>query len=132
MATSKSSTTSPIYFVLIDSHGKYVPSTITTSSYPIVVKAVSGLKWADNYNFRLSALTLLSTPIINSYLSSTKAVVLLIGTNSVRCTPAATIHMQIKTLINSLRSRYTHLSEKHCINIIPCFLCFKPIYPLNT
>ncbi|CAF3452468.1 unnamed protein product, partial [Rotaria sp. Silwood2] len=57
---------------------------------------------------------------------------LLTGTNSVRCTPASTIIIQINTVINFLRSRYLHLSDKHCINIVPCFPCFKPFYPLNT
>jgi len=132
MANPQSYPTAPKYYVLTDSHGKFVPSPITTSSYSIKVNAVSGLKWIDNYNSKLSALALLSTPILDSYLSSAKAVMLLIGTNSVRCTPASTIIIQITTVINFLRSRYTHLLHKHCINIVPCFPCFKPFYPLNT
>jgi len=132
MATPKSSPALPIYFVLTDSHGKYVPPVINSPSYKIIVKAVSGLKWIDQYNSQLSASALVATPIIDSYLSSAKAFMLLIGTNSVRCTPASTILTQITTFITSLRSRHTHLSDKHCINIIPCFPCFKPIYPLNT
>ncbi|CAF4809774.1 unnamed protein product [Rotaria sp. Silwood1] len=132
MATLQSSPTTPMYLVLTDSHGKYVPSTITTSSYSIIVKAVSGLQWIDNYNSNLSALKLLSRTTLHSHLSSTTALMLLIGTNSVRCTPASTIIIQINTVINFLRSRYIHLSDKHCINIVPCFPCFKPFYPLNT
>ncbi|CAF2865804.1 unnamed protein product, partial [Rotaria sp. Silwood2] len=84
MATLQSSPTTPMYFVLTDSHGNYVPSTITTSSYSIIVKAISGLKWIDNYNSNLSTLTLLSTTTLDSHLSSTTALMLLIGTNSVR------------------------------------------------
>jgi hypothetical protein len=132
MATSKSSPTPVTYLVITDSHGKNVPTVINTSSYTIIVRAISGLQWVDSYKSQLSAVDLLSTPIIDSYLSSAKALMLLIGTNSVRCTPAPAILTQIKTFINSLRSRFAHLSAKHCINIIPCFPCFKPLYPLNT
>ena len=121
-----------MYFILIDSHGKCVPSTITTSFYSIIVKAVSGLKWIDNYNSKLSALALLSTSILDSHLSSTRAIMLLIGTNSVRCTSASTMIIQVKSVISFLGSRYTHLSNKHCIIIVPCFPCFTSFYPLNT
>ena len=132
MTTPQSSPTAPMYFVLIDSHGKKVPSTITTSFYSIIAKAVSGLKWIDNYNAKLSALALLSTPILDSHLSSAKALMLLIGTNSVRCTPTSTIITQVKSLINPLRSRHNHLLDKHCVIMVPCFPCFKSFYPLNT
>ena len=116
MATPQSSPTPPMYFVLTDSH----------------VKAVSGLKWIDNYNAKLSALALLSTPTLDSHLSSTKALMLLICANSVRCAPASTIITQVKSLINLLRSRHNHLLDKHFVIIVPCFPCFKPFYPLNT
>ena len=100
MATSQSSPTAPMYFVLTDRHGRYVTSPITTSSYSIIVKAISGLKWVDKYHSKLSALALLSTSIIDSHLSSAKALMLLIGTNSVRYTLSSTIIMQINTIID--------------------------------
>jgi hypothetical protein len=132
MTHSQSSSTTPTYFVLTDSHGKYVSSPITTSSYSIIIKAVSGLQWIDQYKSNLSALALLSTPTLDSHISSATALMFLIGTNSVRCTSASIIITQITTLITFLRSRHTHLSDKNCINIVPCFPCFKPFYPLNT
>ncbi len=104
----------PNYFVLTDSHGKYVATKIITSSYPIIVKAISGLKWVDPYKSHLSALGLLSN--IHSYLSSTEAVMFLIGTNSVPCTAALTIIQQIKHFITTLRQYHPHLSQKHHIN----------------
>ena len=57
---------------------------------------------------------------------------LLIGTNLVRCTSASTIIIQVKSAIGFLRSRYTHLSNRRCIIIVPCFPCFKSFYPLNA
>jgi hypothetical protein len=56
----------------------------------------------------------------------------LIGTNSVRCTAALTISTQIKDFITTLRLYHPHLSQKHQINIVTCFPCFKPLYPLCT
>ena len=85
------SSTLPMFFVLTDSHGKFVPSTITTSTYSINVHSVSGLKWLDTFNTSLSATHLLSSSNFDSHLTSIKALMLLIGTNSVRCTPALTI-----------------------------------------
>jgi len=66
----------PLYFVLSDSHAKFVPSITTTSSHQIVVKAISGLKWLDEYNQQLSALSVIQTPNISSYLSSVKSIIL--------------------------------------------------------
>ena len=132
MSVPASSFATPMFFVLTDSHGKYVSSPIRTASYSMTVMAISGLKWIDNYNSNLSVFALLSTPTVHHHLSSASAIMFLIGTNSVRCTPASTIINQIKNIINGIRSNYPHLTKKHCINIVPCFPCFKPIYPLNT
>lgn len=120
------------YFILTDSHGKYVPPLISTPAYSIEVMAISGLKWIDQYNPNLSAMTLLSSPTLQQRLSNAKAIMFIIGTNSVRCTPAAVVATQITHAISLLRSHHSHLSDKQCINIVPCFPCLKPIYPLHT
>ncbi|CAF2002180.1 unnamed protein product [Rotaria magnacalcarata] len=132
MTTSQSLPTTPMYFVLTDSHGKFVPPTITTINYRIMVKAILGLKCIDKYSSNLSALAVLSTSCLDSHLASSHALMLLVGTNPVRCDPASSIITHIKTIIIFLCSTYPHLSGKHCINIVPCFPCFKPFYPLNT
>lgn len=122
----------PSYFVLTDSHGKYVPTTISTPSYSIQVMAVSGLKWIDHYHSNLSALSVLSSDSVHQRVSTATAIMFLIGTNSVRCTPAATIITQITQVLHAIRTQHIHLSEKHSITIVASFPCLKPLYPLNT
>ena len=122
----------PTYFALTDSHGKYVPSFITAPTHSIHVMAISGLQWVNTYNPALSAVTLLSTPPIHQRISSSAAVMFLIGTNATRSTCAATIITQVSNFIQFLRSQHHHLTDKHCVNLILCFPCLKPIYPLNT
>ena len=130
MATS--SLAVPAYLALTDSHGKYMPTNISTSTYSIVTQAVSGLRWFDPYRADLSALNLLSTPPLSSQLASTSALLFLIGTNSVRYHPASVVLSDIKRVIDFVRTTHPHLSRKHSINIVCCFPCLKPIYPFNT
>lgn len=122
----------PTYFVLTDSHGKYAPPFITTPTHSIHVMAISGLQWMNPYSPALSAVALLSTPPLQQRISSSAALMFLIGTNATRSTHAATIITQVTNLIQFLRSQHHHLMNKHCINVVPCFPCLKPIYPLNT
>ncbi|CAF1542520.1 unnamed protein product [Adineta ricciae] len=122
----------PHYLALTDSHGKFTPSTIETSTYSIKVHAISGLKWIDTYRPDLSALHLLSSSSLSSLLSSASAVLFLIGTNSVRFLPASTILSQVDTVITAVRAHHPHLSHKHSISIVSCFPCLKPHYPLHT
>ncbi|CAF1389102.1 unnamed protein product [Adineta ricciae] len=121
----------PAYLALTDSHGKYTPTNISTSTYSIVTQAVSGLRWFDPYRVDLSALTLLSTPPLSSQLSSTSALLFVIGTNSIRSNSASVALSDIKRVIDFVRTTHPHLSSKHSINIICCFPCLKPIYPSN-
>ncbi|CAF1373363.1 unnamed protein product [Adineta ricciae] len=130
MATSSFAV--PTYLALTDSHGKYTPTNISTSTYSVVTRAVSGLRWFDPYRADLSALTLLSTPPLSSQLSSTSALLFVIGTNSIRSNPASVVVSDIKRVIDSVRTAHPHLSSKHSINIVCCFPCLKPIYPFNT
>ena len=96
------------------------------------MKAISDLKWVDDYNYPLSALALLYTPLIHSYLSTAKAFMFLVGTNSVDCRPTSTMLTQIKQFIGSLRSQYSLLMDKQSIHIVTCFPCFKSLCSFNT
>nr|ABL86691.1 putative envelope protein [Philodina roseola] len=122
----------PNYFVLTDSHGKFVPPFITTPTYSIHIMAIFGLKWINSYNPALCTATLLSTSHLHQLLSSANSIMFLIGTNSLRCTPAVTVITQVSDLIHLLRFQHPHLSNKHSITLVACFPCVKPIYPLNT
>ena len=57
------------------------------------------LKWIDDHNQKLSALALVETPIISSYLSSAKAIMLTIGINFIRLILTAKIIPRIENII---------------------------------
>ncbi len=56
MISHETTSTWLLYFVPSNSHAKFVPPLIITSSHQIVVKADLSLKWFDEYNHQLSAL----------------------------------------------------------------------------
>ena len=116
-SSSSSSSAVPKYLTLTDSHGTYTSTYTSMPTYTIHTKAVSGLKWLDNYRSDLSALNLLSTPPLSSQLSSVTAILFLIGTNSVRCHSTADIISHIQVIIDYIRTHQPHLSNKHSINI---------------
>lgn len=132
MITDQIPCQAPSYFALTDSHGKYVPASISTSASSIQVMAISGLKWIDLYNSNLSALSLISSDSFQQRLATTNAIIFLIGTNSVRCHPAATVIAQVTQLLFFIRTHHKHLSPKHSVSIVSVFPCLKPIYPLHT
>jgi hypothetical protein len=113
------------FFVLADSHAKFIPPTFSTSSYSLITRSIPGLKWIDNYDQKLSVYALLSLPEIQSSLSQANAVLFLIGTNSVRILPARKIISQIQELIFSLQQNYPHLNQPGKISISLTFPCFK-------
>jgi hypothetical protein len=113
------------FFVLADSHAKFIPSNFSTSSYSLITRSIPGLKWIDNYDPKLSVYALLSLPEIQSSLSQAKAVLFLVGTNSVRILPARKIVSQIQELIFSVQQNYPHLNQSGKISISLTFPCFK-------
>jgi hypothetical protein len=124
MAFNAQTSLLPLYFVLSDSHATFVPS-LTTSSYQIIVKSISGLSWLNKKKSHLSATSQIQTATISSYISSSKSILLLIGTNSIRFSTAAYILNQVKDFILLLRNHHPHLIHKTSINIVATFPCRK-------
>lgn len=115
----------PLYYVLSDSHCKFLPPSTTTSTHHIIIKSISGLRWLFANNRDLSAAYQIQLSNVSSYLSSSKSIMLLIGTNSVRAYPAPTIINHIEHLIQQLRRLHPHLHSKDSITIIATFPCAK-------
>jgi hypothetical protein len=125
MALTPAHSTSPTYFVLSDSHAKFVPRSIVNPTYQLVVKSVSGLKWFDPRNHELSAFAVLQTPSISSHIQSAAAVMLLIGTNSTRSFVASEIIHQVQSFIPLLRDLHPHLTDPRSIVVVATFPCRK-------
>jgi hypothetical protein len=120
MSLNEQTSILPVYFVLSDSHGTFVPS-LTTSSHQIIVKSISSLSWLKKHNSHLSAVSQIQTTTIASHISSSKSILLLIGINSIRSSPAALVLNQIKKFILLLRNHHRHLVDKTSINIVAIF-----------
>jgi hypothetical protein len=115
----------PTFLLLSDSHCKNLSSVIDTPRYQLKICAISGLQWNNPYNRDLCAGNILESTSISSTLSTTTAIILLIGTNSIRCLPSWQIIEQIEDLVNKIHINHTHLANKHGINIILTFPCNK-------
>jgi len=113
------------FFVLGDSHARSIPATFSTPSYNLTRTSISGLKWIDDYDRKLSVYALLSLPEIQSSLSQANAVLFFVGTNSVRMLPVRQIIFQIQDVIFPVRRRYPHLNQHGKISISLTFPCFK-------
>ncbi|CAF4190956.1 unnamed protein product [Rotaria sp. Silwood2] len=124
----------PVFLVLSDSHGKYLPPLTITSTYKIIVKSISGLHWVHRYNKNLCAQTLILSSDISSIISICTGIVLLIGTNSVRNLPSSQAIDDLTDTIHLIRSNYNHLRRKINISICSTFPCLKPSsqYPSTT
>ncbi|CAF1661565.1 unnamed protein product [Adineta ricciae] len=124
----------PIFYLLADSHGRHLPSTITTSTYTLINTTVSGLHWFHPTRQNLSVQSLISSPEIFSHLSSCQRLLLLVGTNSARNTPASVIIEQISNIVDTIRSRHSQLSSTRAIAIAMVFPCYKTstIFPSLT
>ncbi|CAF3336543.1 unnamed protein product, partial [Rotaria sp. Silwood2] len=116
----------PMFFLLTDSHGKYLPPVFYTSSYKIIIKPISGLQWNNQYDKSLCAKSLILSQSISSNLSSCAGVLFLIGTNSVRNTSAPRIIEQVEDIIDLIRRNYSNLQQKLAISITSVFPCVKP------
>ncbi|CAF1318553.1 unnamed protein product [Rotaria sordida] len=79
----------PSYFILADSHGRHIEQTIITPHCKITSHFVSGLKWFDSQRPDLNAFSLIQSSPISTYLHSSQAIMLIIGTNSLRFVDAA-------------------------------------------
>ncbi|CAF1332636.1 unnamed protein product [Didymodactylos carnosus] len=130
----------PTFFVLSDSHGKCLnkqllsqtTTEMTTTNHHVIITAVSGLKWIDNYEPHLSLVHLIHTPTISSFLSRATALVLLIGTNSIRLTKSTDVIQQVEQLITHIRNNHQQLEDEQNIAIIPSFSCAKTTQKFPT
>jgi hypothetical protein len=122
---SNSFTRLPSLLVISDSHGRNIDP-ITTSTYHIITHFVSGLQWVNNTNSQVCARSLILQYPLSSLLTSCTADLFMIGTNSVRNTPAAQIIEQIEDVIDLIRSHHLHLTNTSAISIIKTFPCYKP------
>lgn len=121
-----STPTLPTIFLFSDSHGKYFPPNSHSTKYCYTTKSISGLQWYNSNHPNLAVHSLINSTSIRSLLVSCYGVVFLVGTNSVRITPATIIIDQITTIIDLLRQQHSHLTRKNRIIIISSFPCFKP------
>ncbi|CAM4822128.1 unnamed protein product [Rotaria magnacalcarata] len=120
------------FFVLADSHVKFIPATYATSSFSLITRSIPGLKWFDRYDDKLSVHAMLSLPEIKSALSQATAMLFLVGTNSVRVFPATQIISQIQQIVSSIQQTYPHLSQHGKISISLTFPCLKTTARFST
>jgi hypothetical protein len=97
----------------------------TTSAHRLIIKSISGLRWLFTNNRALCATYQLQQSNVSSYLSSSKSIMLLVGTNSIRSSRTPIIIDQIENLIHLLRHLHPHLNSKDSINIVATFPCLK-------
>ena len=114
------------FLVITDSHGKFLPPVTTRADYILTITATPGLQWTNPNNPRLCCKSLLLSSTFSSQISVSRAILFLVGSNSVRTTGASTILAQIEEITDILRSAYPHLNDRTSISISYTFPCFKP------
>ena len=129
-----SSSPLPSYFLLSDSHAKYLDDTIHTPLYQLHVQAISGLKWQDDLHRNLCLHSIVRSQTLSSSLHTANAIMLLVGTNSVRYVDASQIIQHVAHIINYLHRTYPHLNTKPNICIVSAFPCLNPTFtfPLTS
>lgn len=124
----------PSFLIISDSHCKTFASKVDTPHYHVITKAISGLQWKNQYENKYCAYSLIRSESISTLFSSSLSVLLLIGTNSVRTTPALEIIEQVKDVIKLIRLHHDHLHAKQDITIMSTFPCYRisKRFPLRT
>lgn len=120
------------YFVLADSHAKYTRPQTTSSSCQITVKSISGLKWFDRRQLNISAYHQLENESISDSIASSKAIMCLIGSNSVRSFSATECIEHLKDFLYRLRRHHNHLMQPNSVTIVLAFPCQKTSYSFPT
>ncbi|CAF1114890.1 unnamed protein product [Didymodactylos carnosus] len=105
------------FFILSYSHEKFIEPS-STPNYKTYITSISGLRWYANKHIELSAIDLIKTSKITSFLSSCSALVLLIGTNSTHSTAATQIIKQVQHLIENVRHDYKHLHDYQNLAVV--------------
>jgi hypothetical protein len=122
----------PFFLVIVDSHGKILDLEIITSQFTIITKATAGLQWYQSYTRQLCATSLVNSTAISDLVSKCSGVLFLIGTNSIRNTPAVRIIEQVEHVVGLLRTNHPHLTGKHHISIMCAFPCYKPSFHFQS
>ncbi|CAF3328907.1 unnamed protein product [Rotaria sp. Silwood2] len=122
----------PLFLILADSHAKYFPPVITTSSYKLITKSISGLQWVNQSNTQLCATSIILSSSMSSLLSSCSGVFFFIGTNSIRNNSASETIAQVDNLIDLIRSHHIHLNHLTDISISSVFPCLKPSFLFSS
>ena len=107
----------PFFLVIGDSHGRNLDPETITSQFIIITKGTSDLQWYQPYQQHLCAQSLVNSSCISPSISTCSGVLLWIGTNSVRNTPAFRIIWTSAHFIESLRTTHPHLTGKHDISV---------------
>ena len=110
--------------ILSDSHGKCINGTCSTN-FHTVVKPVSGLKWKDHRDTKLCLYSMLLLPDVRSYLSEADAILLMVGTNSIRILPSWKAIEHVRETVLLIRETYPQFHETKHINIALTFTCLK-------
>ena len=122
----------PFFLAIGDSHGRNLDPETITSQFTIITKVTSGLQWYQPYQQHLCAQSLINSSCISPLISTCSGVLLLIGTNSVRNTPAFRIIEQVAHFIESLRTTHPHLTGKHDISVVCAIPCLKPSFHFTS
>jgi hypothetical protein len=106
----------------------------STPTHHITIASISGLKWVDDYRHPFSAIHQLHSPHISSRIASSKSIMCLIGSNSLRIFPASRVLTQMQDFLSVLRQNHPHLSSQQSICIVTTFPCGKPsnTFPTST
>ena len=115
----------PSYFVLSDSHTKFMDPIITTPNYKLIIHSISGLRWLNSSDTNLCTYSLIQTSNISTYLRSSTAIMLLVGTNSLRYVDATQAVQQAAHTIDYIHQHHSHLNQKQSIPIVATFPCYK-------
>ena len=126
MSSQPTSTTPFRCVVLGDSHAKSLPQVFATPSHELTAISISDLKWIDDHHHHLSAIHQLHSQHISSCITSCHALMLLIGSNSLRIFPASRVLNDVQSLVAELRRIHSHLSSPQSICIVTTFPCSKP------
>lgn len=124
--TTPSSSLLPSYFILSNSHAKYLDETLLMTHYQQQIHAISGLKCRDNHDPDLSVHSLLQSQILSSSLNAANVIMILVGTNSVRYVDIVHLIPQISCIVDCLHCTYLRLIYKYNISIMLAFPCPKP------
>ncbi|CAF1144435.1 unnamed protein product [Didymodactylos carnosus] len=118
----------PIYTIIADSHLQYLPKRIRRQHYDIHIGIIRGLQWFDQYDNRLSVETIINKPENVQSIASSAAVLLAIGTNTVRNVESFRAIRHVWQTVNKIQEQHPQSSHSHLI-VTRCFPCQRETKP---